>query len=278
MKWGLVFIGVIVISKIAIAQTNTYSTPDPQNAVPSKINVESPNPFKGFGSPWKHSSALNIDNYYSPKIQGTAEVGNVLLLRGLFGTKRHMVRATLPFVSIATPDGYKSGIGNINIFDIIRLTNDSSRIHFGIGPLVSIPTASSSALGVDQWQFGGSTLITHVTASGIITGGLATYRTSVFGNDSLQNGGGYLTFQPALVLSMGNGLYGRSMGATCIFDFNNKKVLIPIGIGIGQVFKAGNTIVNIFIEPAFTVYSEGNNLPAYQVLIGLYFFWLKDKK
>ena len=271
--------GVIILSGIAIAQTNTYSSPESiQSAMPSKINAEAPNPFKGFGSPWKHSRALNIDNYYSPKIQGATEVGNILLIRGVFATKRHMVRGTLPFVSIATPNGYQSGIGNFNIFDIIRLTNDSAKIHFGIGPLVSIPSATSSALGVDQWQFGASALIAHVSSSGIITGGLATYRTAINGNDAGRNNGGYLTFQPALLLSMGNGLYGRSMGATCIFDFNNKKTLIPIGIGVGQVFKAGNIVVNIFIEPGFTVYSEGENLPAYQVLVGMYFFWLKDKK
>lgn len=270
---------MIALSRLGIAQTNTYSSPESiQSTIPSKINAEAPNPFKGFGSPWKHSCALNIDNYYSPKIQGATEVGNILLLRGVFATKRHMVRATLPFVSIATPNGYRSGIGNFNIFDIIHLTNDSSNIHFGLGPLDSAPSATSSVLGVDQWQFGGSALIAHVNQSGIITGGLATYRTALFGIDHGLNGGGYLTLQPALLLNMGNGLYGRSMGATCIFDFNNKKTLIPIGIGIGQFFKAGNAIVNIFIEPGFTVYSEGENLPAYQVLIGMYFFWLKDKK
>ncbi|GAL87373.1 hypothetical protein MYP_4603 [Sporocytophaga myxococcoides] len=273
------FIGVILFSRIVIAQTNTYSSPEPiQNTVPSKMNQETANPFKGFGTPWKNSRALNIDNYYSPKIQGATEVGNVMLLRGVITNRRHMVRATLPFVSVATPAGYKSGIGNFNIFDIIRLTNDSARVHFGIGPLVSIPSATSSALGVNLWQFGGSALIAHIAPSGVIVGGLATYRTSVFGNDAGQNNGGYLTFQPALLLSIANGLYGRSMGATCIFDFNNKKTLIPLGIGIGQIFKAGNAIVNIFIEPAFSVYSEGENLPAYQILMGIYFFWLKDRK
>ncbi|MCR6639619.1 MAG: hypothetical protein NVV82_11730 [Sporocytophaga sp.] len=276
MKWSFMFIGVILFSRIVIAQTNTYSSPEPvQSTVPSKMNHETPNPFKGFGSPRKNFRALNIDNYYSPKIQGVTEVGNVLLLRGVFANRRHMVRVTLPFVSVATPAGYKSGIGNFNIFDIIRLTNDSARVHFGIGPLLSIPSATSSILGVDQWQFGGSVLIAHVTPSGVIAGGLVTYRTSVFGNIAGQDNGGYLTFQPALLLSIGNGLYGRSMGATCIFDFNNKKTLIPLGVGIGQIFKAGNAIVNIFIEPAFSVYSEGKNLPAYQILIGMYFFLVK---
>jgi hypothetical protein len=43
---------------------------------------------------------------------------------------------------------------------------------------------------------------------------------------------------------------------------------VPIGLGVGKVFKAGNVVFNLFAEPQFTVLAEGIWQPRYQTFIG----------
>jgi hypothetical protein len=83
-----------------------------------------------------------------------------------------------------------------------------------------------------------------------------------------------VTFQPIAALSIGGGYYVRSSG-TWSFDIFNNKDLIPLGVGFGKVFKAGNAIVNVFIEPQFTVYRNGTGLPSFQLFSGLNFQFRK---
>ena len=46
---------------------------------------------------------------------------------------------------------------------------------------------------------------------------------------------------------------------------------MPIGIGFGQVFKIVNDVVNIFLEPQYSVYSQGFNQPTFQIFTALNF-------
>ena len=83
-----------------------------------------------------------------------------------------------------------------------------------------------------------------------------------------------MTFQPITTLSVGRGYYVRSSGIWS-FDISDHKNLIPVGMGIGKVFKSGNVVVNAFIEPQFTVYHDGTALPSIQLYTGLYFLFRK---
>jgi hypothetical protein len=44
---------------------------------------------------------------------------------------------------------------------------------------------------------------------------------------------------------------------------------IPIGIGAGKVWKAGTTIMNLFVEPQWTVAHDGDGYPKVTVFAGL---------
>jgi hypothetical protein len=59
------------------------------------------------------------------------------------------------------------------------------------------------------------------------------------------------------------------------FDISNNKSLIPLGIGVGKVFKTGHVIVNALIEPQFTVFHDGMGLPSFQLFSGLQFLFNK---
>jgi hypothetical protein len=276
MKWNFILIIFCGISVCSFGQSDTLLKDKaliPGSAVNKSGELQ--NSLKNFSSPWMNSISLVIENYYTSKIQGSTDVGNLMFLRGVLTTRRHAIRATLPIASVAAADGYQSGLGNFNILDNIRITGDKAKIHFGLGPLISAPTASTSRLGVKQWQFGFTSLLVYPSESGVLIGLLATYRNSI--SHFIQYGG-YLTIQPALVIQLGNGFYGRSMGATTIFDFNNNRAIIPIGIGIGKLFKIGNSLGNIYIEPGYTVISKGKDIPAQVILMGIDFIWLRHKK
>lgn len=45
----------------------------------------------------------------------------------------------------------------------------------------------------------------------------------------------------------------------------------PFGLGVGKVFKLGETVVNAFIEPQFSAYSKGSGQPQWQVFSGINF-------
>ena len=43
---------------------------------------------------------------------------------------------------------------------------------------------------------------------------------------------------------------------------------MPLGLGLGQVFKSGTTIYNLFVEPQWSVASKGAGWPQWQVFVG----------
>jgi hypothetical protein len=107
-------------------------------------------------------------------------------------------------------------------------------------------------------------------------GALVTYQTD-FGGDEARADTSILAAQPIVTVAMGGGYYARS-AAIWVFDLENDRALMPLGIGIGRVFKGLGGIVNVFVEPQFTVYSKGDRQPALQVFTGLMVQWAKKPK
>ncbi|MNG40054.1 hypothetical protein D3C84_1284710 [compost metagenome] len=44
---------------------------------------------------------------------------------------------------------------------------------------------------------------------------------------------------------------------------------MPLGVGIGQVIKRGQTVYNLFVEPQWSVADKGLGQPKWQVFFGL---------
>lgn len=67
---------------------------------------------------------------------------------------------------------------------------------------------------------------------------------------------------------LGGGTYLRSAD-NIVYDLRTDNYVVPIGLGIGQVIKRGNTVFNLFVEPQFSVAHEGAGQPRWQVFMGL---------
>jgi len=44
---------------------------------------------------------------------------------------------------------------------------------------------------------------------------------------------------------------------------------VPVGLGVGKVFRRGDTVFNLFVEPQVSVADRGAGLPEWQIFLGL---------
>jgi hypothetical protein len=214
-------------------------------------------------------TAINIQNYYVPTLYGLPDQqANSLLLRGILGTRKMILRATLP-VSTA-PSGANesaSGLGDLNVFDAILLTKDGAKTQFGVGPLLVVPTATADALGAGKWQGGAAVVVITTPAPSVLVGGLVTYQHS-FAGGSDRPDTSLLAAQPIAILQFGAGFYARSTGVWQ-FDLENDTYSVPFGVGVGKVMRAGKAVLNVFLEPQFSVLRKGTGQPSFQVFAGI---------
>lgn len=223
-------------------------------------------------NPLSPSPSFNLQDAYTPRLYGSNSHTNDVLLRGAlpvapgdFIPVPQIIRATVPVST--RPDaggGYTTGLGDINIFDIFAFR--AGGMELGLGPQLTLPTASSRELGTGKWQAGLSGLAIAPSAKGLF-GGLVQWQASFAGQDGRPNLS-TLTAQPFLIFNLPQGWYVRST-ATWNFDLKRGNYYIPIGLGGGKVWKTGGTILNLFAEPQFTVAHEGDGAPKFQVFFGL---------
>jgi hypothetical protein len=229
-------------------------------------------------NPLADANAINFQNYFMPSLQGLPGASvNLFLLRPVMVAGRQILRATVPLQTSPTSlVDYDSGLGDINVFDAILLTGPGAKTMVGVGPLLVFPTASSDSLGSGKWQAGAAAVVVRPLTGGSMLAGLVTWQTD-FAGDAARAGTNFLTAQPVAVLQIGAGFYVRSTGLMT-FDFENKKYLVPFGVGLGKVFKVGRTVVNSFLEPQFSAYSKGVAQPHWQLFAGINLQWFKQKK
>jgi hypothetical protein len=243
-------------------------------------------------------NSVSFQNVYDPTLFGVPNVvSETLDLRGVVVSGRQIVRFTVPVStvpsgrstidlpgggsvpSISLPIGpvqYRSGPGDINVFDAIVLTGPRASTTLAVGPQMVAPTATNSSLGSGKWQAGVAGIVVHPIQGGSLIGALLTWQHD-FAGDKDRPGINVGAFQPFLTMSIGGGCYLKST-AIWTFDFRNDVVLIPLGLGIGKVFKLGDAIANANFEPQFAIYHKGQGLPVLQLVFGLSLQWKKKPK
>jgi hypothetical protein len=186
-------------------------------------------------------------------------------------TGRHIIRGTLPVSTAPTGQTTSvSGLGDLNVFDAIVVTDPDAATMFGVGPLLVAPTATNDAFGNEStWQAGAAAVVVKPLAGGSLVGGLLTWQTDFAGGDNRVDTN-LMTGQVFLTMSIGGGWYLRST-PLAVFDFQNDVYLVPLGLGAGKILPLGGAIVNAFIEPQVTVYHKGQGLPSLQIFAGINF-------
>lgn len=259
-----------------------------KTATPAKGTVSAKDLAKA-NNPLANMKAFNVHHYYSPSLSGQDGNTNATMFRyaqPLLGGKV-LLRATLPTFNGSNAGGTEySGLGGLNLFTTYSFTDASSPVVFGAGPMVTTPNLTSghmSVNGVDvddpfedtPWSVGGAMVFFSAKNPRFQYGGLLTYEHSI---DAVEGKDKSMAIvQPFMMVQLGKGNYLRSAASTQL-DFENDKYYVPVGMGVGKVTKIGSTVINFFIEPQYTVYSNYAGASNFTVFGGMNFQFMGGKK
>ena len=150
------------------------------------------------------------------------------------------------------------------MFDVLLFK--AGPLELGFGPQLTIDSATDDRLGTGTWQAGAAGVVIAPQRWGLL-GGLVTYQHSFAGDDDrlTQN---TLQSQPFVIYILPQGFYLRST-ATWSFDLERGDYYIPLGLGVGKVWKTvDGATFNLFVETQRTVAHEVV-APKVQVFMGL---------
>ena len=222
---------------------------------------------KQANNPLASIKSVSVHNIYSPSIYASEGDLNTTWLRYAQPIGRILIRASMPINTVSMGSIDKSGLGDFNVFGTYVLTDPTAYNQFGIGPILTIPTGTSSVLGSGKWQIGAA-FAAYMSRNPILQLGLlATWQFSFAGKSS-RNDVHAATIQPFFMWQLGKGIYMRS-SAINLLDFENGHYLVPMGLGIGKIVKVSRLVFNFFVEPQFTVWHKGSGLPKTQLFIGI---------
>ena len=159
-----------------------------------------------------------------------------------------VTRTILPFV--AQPDaggnGTIWGLGDLNpTFFFVPKTE--SHITWGLGPTFVLPTATSTQTGLGKWSIGPAGVVV-VTSGQWVYGGLANQIWSFAGDGSRPAVSQFL-FQPFVNYNLAHGWYLTSSPImTANWNASGEKWTVPLGGGVGKLFKIGDQPVNTSLQ------------------------------
>lgn len=156
-------------------------------------------------------------------------------------------RLEVPVASQTLPnsDLDATGLTDFIFIDVIAFKTKFGLL--GVGPSLSIPTASSPILGTGKWSAGlAGTFITKL--AGLRVGILAQQFNS-FAGDSERADQNYMMFQPFVTKIFKKG-YFMNLSPIMKFDWENDAYNIPIGINVGKAFAKN---LSLFIGTEYVV-------------------------
>ena len=233
----------------------------------SMVSLADSNDESQANNPLANFKALNLQNYYIGEFTENNQDANTAWLRYAqpltIGDSQWLMRASLPFKSFPDPSGGKThGLGDFNIFAAKIIDVGKPGLSFGIGPQVTLPTATDDVLGSEKWSGGFANVLFDARSALFQYGYLLTWQHSFAGDDDRDdvNVG---AFQPFYFYQLGGGTYLRGAPIS-IYNFENDEYTVPVGLGVGQVIRKGDTVYNFFVEPQFEdkalkIFAKDNN-------------------
>ena len=206
---------------------------------------------------------LQYWNYYAPSLNhldGDAESGDarVLIPFQIAGVQQIMHIVPPVVTNPATTGGPRTGLGDTQIYNFTLGKFDvglPQKVTLGLGPLVAIPTSTSTNFGTNKLQAGAAGIILAPQSWGLL-GVLGTYQQTLSGVSS------HVTVaQPLIFFNLPHGYYLRS-SAPMTFNTGNHTSAIPVGLGLGKVIQLdGGYTLNIYAEAQPSLYCSGVGAP-----------------
>jgi hypothetical protein len=228
-----------------------------QNPISSLISL----PFKftfDYGAPDGEASFLNIQ----PVVPIT--VGNWNLVNRAIIPLVHTSGKVAGTPGIPNPiegDG-ATGLGDIN-YSLFFSPVKYDKFIWGIGPSITIPTATDEELGSEKWSAGPTGVVLFQPKWG--TFGMLARHLGSFAGDSDRKNINQSLFQPFANYNLPNGWYLLTdLVITANWDLDSSDIwTVPLGGGVGKLFKIGKQVINARTEAYYNV-AKPDNGPNWQ--------------
>ena len=160
-----------------------------------------------------------------------------------------ITRTIMPIINQPSPApgiGSAFGLGDINPTVFLSPAN-SGKLIWGVGPTMTLPTATESLLGNGKWSAGPS-LVVLTTPGHWVIGAVANNQWSFagWGNKSVDA----LLVQPFINYNFPDGWYvTTSPIITANWETaSNERWTLPIGGGVGKIVKLGKLPINLQLQ------------------------------
>lgn len=158
-----------------------------------------------------------------------------------------VTRTIVPFVSVPgflTGADRETGVGDMSITSLLSPANIENSTFWGVGSIVQLPSSSSSRLGSGKWGFGPAAVIGYFSKK-IVAGLLASNTWTVGGSGYTEQENKFYG-QAFFNYNFKKGWYAVS-SPTIIANWraSGQKFIVPVGGGLGKVFKIGSLPINI---------------------------------
>jgi len=202
----------------------------------------------------------NWDNYNSDGYSNSAIVQPVVPFKLPWESVPLVVtRTTLPFVStpdLGDPVGREHGVGDLSIIAPFIPKLKAKGIMLGLGPALSIPTASKDTTGSGRWLAGPTAVYFNGRTKGWQWGMLGWHFWDFAGDDDRARVNKTF-FQPFAVRHFDKGWYAGTPDVPGTYNWKDNKGTFPFGLRLGRVTKIGKQPVNLFGEVFGTPWDDG---------------------
>jgi len=197
---------------------------------------------------------VQLQNQYSPSVWEMDGHSNAAIVQPVvpfdlpFKSMPKMItRTTIPYVR--TPDlpgvGSKNGLGDTVVLAFGMPKLEAKVQMLGIGPALSLPTATEDETGSEKWSAGPAVVYINLKNKGTMWGGLFYGLWDFAGSDSREHVS-QINIQPVFNKFFADGWYAGVQDVPWVYDDNTKEWNMPIGPRLGKVTKLGNQHLNIF--------------------------------
>ena len=218
-----------------------------QNPISSLISL----PFKfnfDYGAPNGEASFLNIQ----PVVPVTVGDWNLVNRAIIPLIDNPGEIAGTPDIPNPIPGDGATGLGDIN-YSLYFSPVEYGKAIWGVGPSITLPTGTDAQLGSKKWSAGPTAVVLFQPGWGTY-GGLVRHLWS-FAGDSDRASVNQSLFEPFVNYNLPNGWYLISdiiIIANWQADSSNRWT-VPLGGGVGKLFKIGNQAMNVRTEAYYNV-------------------------
>jgi hypothetical protein len=263
---ALIFAALIGWTIGADAASGDAAAPSTPTAPPRDL-------VKAANAPLSDVFQLRVQDAYAPEFRGVSGAGNAVTIGVTMPLPKYRL---LPFpqlslltvpAAITTPDG-ATGFGDVRFLDIAVL-DAGHAILWGVGPTLVFPSATEVTMGQEKWQAGPAAAIAYVPKRWSL--GVLAQNPISFAGDPDRADVNEMILQPFATYKLSKGWFVRTQ-PRMIFNWESRKQLIPLDLGVGRVFQIAGQYVSCFVEPSWNIAHDGP-APKYAITFGATFLY-----